>query len=205
MTFPANIIPRLALWGFIFTLGLLVGNRWETAAAIEREHQASADRQRENHQLLIAWTKDVERKLKTEAAQQHAADMAAAESWAKGKANSDAALFRARAQLKTLETAQQQKLAEVRDETKALPPAPGCVLPPSLRQSLNAAIGSLNNRPDVGYSEAPPTRLPDGTSSTVAPVTCGELVGSMTDILEHDAMLTAWVLSWQRWAYEALK
>jgi hypothetical protein len=202
---PAGIGPRLAVWGFVFSLGLYFGNSWATERWINQREQAGAVTMAKNHNEMIVFYAGKMKELRLAREQLAEADAAAYAAMAKSKEDTARALALTRAQLKTLETAQQNKLAEVRDDVKALPPTPGCVLPPSVRQSLNAAIDSLNNRPDVGFAEAPPTRLPDGTSSAVAPVTCAELVGSVTDILEHDAMLTAWVLSWQRWAYEALR
>ena len=202
---PTGLLTRAAIFGLVFALGLAVGNNWATERALLAREQIGAERQAKYHGELIQYYAGRMKELRLAREAQDNADRAAYAQMQADKARSDRALAAARAQLKTIETAQQNKLAEVRDDVKALPPTPGCVLPPSVRQSLNAAIDSLNNRPDVGYSEAPPTRLPDGTSANIAPLTCGELVGSVTDILEHDAMLTAWVLSWQRWAYEALR
>jgi hypothetical protein len=194
---PTGLLTRVAIYGLVFLLGAAVGNSRATKQALQDEAHASANRMRENHLVLFDEFKKRNAEYKAHIEQQQGASNAAYEQMQSAKARSDRSLAVARAQI--------AKLTETKLDVPIPGPTPGCVLPPSVRQSLNAAIDSLNNRPDVGFAEAPPTRLPDGTSAGVAPLTCGELVGSVTDILEHDAMLTAWVLSWQRWAYEALR
>jgi len=211
---PAGIGPRLAVLGLAFVIGLRLGNHWATeraiereqrasVAALEREKQASADRQRENHKQLLAWTKDVERKLKTDAAQKQAADKAAYDVLASGKASSDRALARARSELKTLEVVQQNKLAEVRNDLASQGPSdPGCVLSSGVRNALNSAIASINAHPTIGDTEGQGPRILNGPDTSDTVLTCDELAASVIDILEHDAMLTAWILSFQAWEVE---
>ena len=204
--FPTGILTKFAVFALVFLLGLAYGNSYATKAALQREFDNSARRMASNHEQLITWYAERMKALRLERAKQADADAAAYAMMQRDKARTDRALALARADLQKLSTATQQKLAEVRNET-AHDPAPnaGCILPPVLRQSLNGVIDSINSHPNAGYTEADPARLPDGTNSAIAPVTCLELIGSLTDVLEHDAMLTGWVLSWQQWANEALR
>ncbi len=208
--FPQKFIVWAAIIGMAFTLGMYTGNRNATERALTRELQASADRQRENHRQLLAWTKETERKLKADAEQQRAADKAAYDVLVNGKANSDriaqqarAALAKARDEQKTLEIVQQNKLAEVRNELANQGPSdPGCVLSSGVRNALNSAIASINAHPVIGDTAPHAPGVPDGAYSSTTVLPCSELAAGVVNILEHDAMLTAWILSFQAWEME---
>ncbi len=194
---PHALIIKAALFGLVFTLGLTIGNKWATERALIAQEQAAADMQRESTRQIFEWKVKTEARLKAELDLQRAASQAAFDTMAKGKANTDRALGIARAQI--------AKLMEPKHDVALPSPDPGCVVHPSVRIALNDAIRSINSHPDVGYTEAPPARLPDGTPPADTPLTCRELIGSMTDILAWGAGMIGLNLSWKSWAAEALK
>jgi hypothetical protein len=198
-----KLIVWAAIVGMAFTWGLYVGNKWETAAAIEREHQASADRQRENHKQLLAWTKETERKLKADFEQERRADQIAHELYQRTIRGTQAARNAALAAL-SKERETNDGLRKVNEILAAdvPPPSTGCVMPSSVRNALNAYIASINNHPTVSGSEGIAPGFSNGPDPTDTVLTCSELASSVTDILEHNAMLTAWILSFQAWEVE---
>jgi hypothetical protein len=203
---PHALFIKAAIYALVFTIGLSVGNSWSTKAALVREQQASADRQRENHRQLLEWTKNVERKLKAQAEQQHEADAEAFRVYQAGIVAASRAKQTAERALAT-ERARALNLKETSDGLKRvneilaseMSANPGCVLSSGVRIALNAAIASLNAHPTIGSPEGQAPGVPDGPDSPNSLLTCSDLASSVTDILEHDAMLTGWILSFQAW------
>lgn len=203
---PSMLFLKFAIVGLLMAVSYGAGNLHTTERLLREREETGARTMAKNHKEIIAWYAGKMKELRLARDQEAKADAAAYETMQKSNARAVRALAIARADLQKLATTTQQKLAEVRNETANDPaPSAGCILPPSLRQSLNGVIDSINSHPNAGYSEANPARLPDGTDSAIAPVTCLELIGSLTDVLEHDAMLTGWVLSFQQWVSEALR
>lgn len=213
--FPAGLWMRLMGFALVFTVGLALGNHWATQRALERELQASADRQRENHQQLIAWYAGKMKELRLAREQQEGADAAAYAILQKGKADAERAAARARASLRAA-LAESQKLKETTDGLKAVnemlaaelrPNDPGCVLSSGVRRTLDLASGAVDPADSGDHPEASPPSVPDGSRSTSsdAALTCDELARGYVALSEHGRMLSAWVQSWQAWASEALR
>lgn len=194
---PHMLILKAATYLLVLTLGLTIGNKWATEAALIERERVGADTMRENHTILFNEFKKQNEEFRAALDQQQGADNAAREILdARAKADRRA-LEKARAQI--------AKLMEPKHDVALPSPDPGCVVHPSVRLALNDAIRSINSHPDIGYTEAAPSRVPDGTPAADTPLTCRELVGSMTDILAWGAGMIGLNLSWRSWAAEALK
>lgn len=224
--FARNVPPAFALKAvavaLVFVLGLTIGNHWATERALQRELQASADRQRENHKQLLAWKLDEEKKLKADYDQQRNADRIAYNTLQDAKAESDAGKSAAERRL-ALAFADAAKLRMTNDGLKkvndmlaaaessarmaagAAASDAGCVMPPGVRQAIDGYIASVNSNPFVGNPLSETTGLPLGPVAPDSVLTCRELAASVIDIIEHDAEQVGLNSSWRVWAEEALK
>lgn len=207
------ILTKIAVYGLVFALGGAVGNGWATQRALQRELQASADRQRENHLMLFAAQKEMQAKLRAEAAQQREADKAAYAVLEKGKAEAEQAAQQARASLRVALN-ESQKLKETTDGLKNVadilaaearrPVDPGCVLPGRMRLALDYASGASDTAP-AGDTETTAPGVSDGSASAATPLTCTELANGYVELGRHDRLMRAWILSFQAWADTALR
>jgi hypothetical protein len=208
--FAAPLFRKLAIFVIVFCAGGIVGNNHATQRALTRELQASADRQRENHKQLLAWKAETESKLKADFEQERRADQIAIELYQRTIQSAAAAKAEAERGLAAITTENlnlkgaNDGLKKVNEILAADVPAPstGCVMPSSVRDALNAYIASINNHPTVTSSEGVTPGVSDGPDTSDSVLTCSELASSVTDILEHNAMLTAWILSFQAWEVE---
>ena len=203
--FPTGLLTKLAVYGLVFTIGLSVGNSWATKAALERELQASANRQRENHEQLITWYAEKMKEIRVSREKQADADLSAYSVMEKGKVDAERGKRLAERKLAAIMAAiaARPKPKEPTDVAPIVPVSPDCVLPDGVRLALNGYIASINS--NAGLAATDPASGPDGAAAANPPLTCEELAGSVTDILEHDANMIAQVLSWQQWAREVLK
>lgn len=205
------ILTRLTIYALVFALGGAVGNGWATKRALERELQASADRQRENHLVLFEEFRRRNAEYKAHIEQQIGADAAAYAVLEKGKADAEAAAKQARASLR-IALGENQKLTENVDDLKvvnsllaASPPDPGCVLPVGVRQSINGYIARLNSSPAVGGAQAASAGASQSPPGADQILTCRELANSVIDILQTAGGYIARDESWREWSDKALK
>ena len=200
---PHALLLKGALIVLLCSISYASGNHHATQRALTRELQASADRQRENNRIMFEWKTKTEEKLKADFEQERRADQIAHELYQRTIADTAKARNAALAALaKERET--NDGLRKVNEILAADVPAPstGCVMPSSVRNALNAYIASINNHPTVTSSEGITPGVSDGPDTSDSVLTCSELASSVTDILEHNAMLTAWILSFQAWEVE---
>lgn len=203
---PHGLVTKVALFVLVFSLGAAIGNRHATERALQRELQASADRQRENHKQLLAWKAETETKLKAEWEQERRADRIAHELYQRTIQETQAARNAALAALsKERETTDGLRKVNEILASDVPQPSAGCVMPSSVRNAINDYIASINNHPTVVGPETFAPGVPDGPGPSDTVLTCAELASSVTDILEHNAMLTAWILSFQAWEVEVSK
>lgn len=201
---PTGLLTKAAIYALVFVLGAALGNHWATERALQRELQASADRQRENHQQLIGWYAEKMKELRLAREQQADADAAAYAALQKGRAEAEQAAQRARSSLRTALN-ENQSLKEANDALKAIPRDPGCIMPPGVRQSINNYIASINSAPAIGNPISPSTGMALGPPAADSVLSCRELASSVIDILNHDAAMIAEIMSWRAWSAEALK
>lgn len=200
---PHALLIKVAIFVLVGGLGYAWGNHHATERALQRELQASADRQRENHKQLIAWKVETEAKLKSEWAQERRADQVAHELYQRTIRETEAARNAALSALaKERETNNGLRKVNEILATDVPSPSAGCVMPPSVRDAIDAYIASINNHPTVTGSAGITPGLLNGPYPSNTVLTCAELASSVTDILEHNAMLTAWILSFQAWEVE---
>jgi hypothetical protein len=205
--FPQGLAIKAAAIIIACAVSYGLGNHHATQRAMQKqlieERQASADRQRENHKQLLAWKAETESKLKADFEQERRADQIAHELYQRTIRETQAARNAALAAL-SKERETNDGLRKVNEILAADVPAPstGCVMPSSVRNALNAYIASINNHPTVSGSEGIAPGVSLGPDPTDTVLTCSELASSVTDILEHNAMLTAWILSFQAWEVE---
>lgn len=203
------ILSKIAIYGLTFLLGGAVGNYHATKAALERELQNSADRQRENHLVLFEEFRRRNAEYKAHIEQQIGADAAAYAMLTKGKAEAERAAQQARASLR-IALGESEKLSEANDGLRKVneilaerPVDPGCILPPSVRQALDAAADADPSH--AGDSEAAASRGPDDGAAAAQAVTCRELARGYVELGEYGRMMRTWVLAWQAWARIALQ
>lgn len=214
-------VRTIAGVGLAFFFGMAVGNYHATQRALERTAQIllddSARRQAANHIEILKAKKEDEQRLKTEFEQQRNADRLAYNVLAEGKAEAEDAKVRALQALDaeqrrlSAERAKALNLTETNDGLKKvneilaaeMVPA-SCVLSARVRRELNEYANAAPY-PAPGDTEAPTAGLLDGTDPGAQALTCEQLSRGYLDLAEHDRMLTAWVLSWQAWAFEALR
>lgn len=210
---PGAFVTKLAIIGLIYVLGITTGQLWENQRLTEREHQESADRQRENHLVFFAELKRFQQEYKNALAQQRAADTAAYAALEQRLAETAQAAERARASLR-LALGEKEKLQENVDGLKnvtvmladaARAPDPGCVYPPGVRQAIDGFTATINAAPNVGKAYSASTGLPLEPASPVALLTCRELAASVIDVLNVGAQYIARDQSWRTWADEALR
>jgi hypothetical protein len=209
---PHKILIKVVVIAAVFAFGYVVGNDHATRAALIEREQAGADTMRENHQQLIGYYAGAMKELRLFRAQQAEADRAAYEIMERGKAAAVKGRRETERRLAAV-AGENLKLKGTADELRRVNevlasearPDPGCVLSNGVRNALNSYIASINNHPDIGSPQAFPSGVPDGTDPSLEPLTCEQLAASMTDVLEANGMLTAWVLSFQQWVSEALR
>lgn len=209
---PHMLILRAATYALAFTLGASVGNYHATKAALLERERTGAETMRKNHEILFAEFAKRNAELKAAIARARDADKAAYAVMAKGKADAEKGRREAEKRLAAV-MGDNLKLKDAADGLRMVNellasedrPNPGCSMPPLVRNAIDNYIASINNHPDIGNPEAFAPGVSDGANSSLAPLTCGQLTSGMTAVLEHDAMVTALVLSWQQWATEALR
>lgn len=207
--FPAPaILTKLVIYVLVFALGGAVGNYQATKRALERELQASADRQRENHLVLFEEFKRRNAEYKKHIEQQQDADAAAYAVLSQGKADADRAAKQARASLR-IALGEKQKLEQANDglrnvsemlAAEARRPDPPCQLGPELLNPLNDFVARLNRSPNVGNTPADATAVPVGSAGADTPLACSDLADSVIDILQVAGGYIARDASWREWA-----
>lgn len=207
--FAPAFLRKLVFYVIAFAFGGLIGNFHATKAALIEREELGAKTMAKNHEILFTEFKKQNTELKAAVAQARAADTAAYAVMQKGMADAERAGRVAERALNAALAKEKETVDGLRNVNEILAsemrPNPGCVLSPGVRLSLNDYIDSINNRPNAGPPKAASTLLAPGSHSADQPLACADLAASVRDILEHDAMLTAWVLSWQAWSTEALK
>lgn len=227
MMFLASLFARIpsAKWiaacGAALFLGLMLGNLHATQRDMAQQREDlltyAADRERAVGEAYAKASAEHAAKIKAAEEENARADKEAHDVYQAGikaSANAKATVERILAEERAKAATQAKNQTETINGLKAVndvlaaemrnSPAPSCILSERVRSALNAAI-SASNRAPGGDPEAQATGFPDGTYPGNSPLTCTDLAASMTDVLEHDAMLKAWVFSWQTWAAEALK
>lgn len=207
---PGALVTRLAIAGLLLSVGIGIGQHWANQAAIKIVNDVRAEEFRKATWQLAKAQNEFTKRLEQERATQAAADAVAFKVYQDGIRAATNAAKRAENELANLRS-DNLKLKDTTDGLKKVneilaseikPADPGCVLSPGVRVALDDYIASINNHPTVGDSQAAPASLPYGSAAAAPILTCSDLAASVTDILEHDAMLTAWVLSFQAWEVE---
>jgi hypothetical protein len=209
--FPAGLWMRLMVYALVFTLGLACGNGWATKRALERELQASADRQRENHLVLFEEFRRRNAEYKAHIEQQIGADAAAYAMLTKGKAEAERAAQQALASLRiALSEAMKQKetndgIRKVNDllAAEARAPDPLCLLDGRVRSILDYASGATDT-PGPGIAEAASASIPVAASEEGAAaangLTCDQLARGYVDLAswgrEGWSLYRAWQEYW---------
>lgn len=202
--------------GFVavaFFAGAALGNFYATQRAVGAATTATlnyaAQREAAVGKALIDAQKQFKARVEREREQEQQAQQTAYNLFQDGM--EEAAEGRATAERKlSAEFEKTKQLTENRDallmvnkmlaEEFPVPEPPrGCVFSSGVRNAINAYIESINNRSAVGDSPPTGSSVPDGSNSASAVLECERLAYFVTEILEHDALLTAWLLSFQEW------
>jgi hypothetical protein len=211
---PHGLLLKAASYGLVFMLGMAVANSWATRTALEVAEDRAAKREAAVGGALIIQQREYKARLEEERAQEQRAQTVAYDLFQQGMEEAQKARAETERRL-ALEFARSKQFAENIDGLKEVnkmlaeeftipEPPSGCMLSVGVRRAIDAAI-DRNNSAAARNSEADAARLLDGPDSPAQLLTCEQLAYGVTDILEHDAMLAAWVLSWQAWAKEALR
>jgi len=211
---PHSLLIKAATYLVAFAIGLGLGNYYATKRAMDAQRadllKYASDREAAVGEAYGAAQRAFQDRLKVEREREIEADRASHETFqagivaaAKAKANAEQRL--------SLAFADFRKQGEIVDGLKEVnklladqvPTDPGCVLPAGVRRALDAASGAGDSASD-GNSEAPSPGVSDGPNPSATVLTCEQLARGYVNLSEHDRMLVAWVLAWQRWAYEAL-
>lgn len=210
---PTVLFLKLAVIGLLMAFAYGVGNLHATDRLLREREELGARTQAKNHEALILWYRDRMKEIRLDQEKQKAADVAAYATLSEGKAESDRQATEARTALNRALGAN-SKLTETNDGLKAVAeiqatearkPAPGCIMPPGVRQSINDYIARINAAPTVGAARSPATGLPLEPPGSDTVLTCRQLAGSVIDILQTAADYVAHDMAWRTWANEALR
>lgn len=209
---PGGVLTKLAIYGLVYVLGMANGQLLENRRLVEKEHQASADRQRENHRQLLAWKAETETKLKSDYEQERRADQIAHELYQRTIRAATAAKSDAERRLAAL-SADNLKLTETTDglrkvneilaiEARASPPDPGCIMAPRVRDLLDTAIERVNRSSATGGDASGPAPIPVRPYTTPPLLTCRQLQRGILNVLEDYAELQARIVGGTAWEVE---
>lgn len=212
---PQSLIMRVATHALCIFIGMAIANSWATRAALEVQADAASKREADVGAALIEQRKADNARLQKAHDDEMRAANAAYAVLEKGMEEAEESADRARAQL-AAEFKKNEQLAENVDDLKMVnkmlaeeftvpEPTSGCNMPVGVRRAIDSYIASINNRPAFGGAEAPSAGVPFSPNPTDQILTCVQLADGLIETLDHDAMLTAWLLSWQQWAREALQ